>query len=160
MIKGGEVTGTARPGVQISSKALSSVSIKFIGHTIRNVATSSVAFNCSAKTKAKGACPHGMLNTPILLAARHGQTPEIEGGVSFEDCVIEDNRARPWLQLIGDAHPQKPAVPYPAVSGQGRWTNVNLTNLRVITAAPHICAPQVLPQASFGVIQSTNVSCG
>jgi hypothetical protein len=111
VIKGGEVPGTARPGVHISAKALSSALIEFIGHAISNVATSSAAFNCSAKAKAKGACPKGMLNMPILLDARHGQTPAIKGGVSFENCVIEDNRARPWLQVIGDAHPQKPAVP-------------------------------------------------
>ena len=157
VIQGGEVTGTARPGVHISSKALSSATIKFVRHTIRNVATNSTLFNCSAKTKAK--CPHGQVNTPILVVARHGQTPEIEGGVSFEDCVIEDSRARPWLQLIGDAHPQKPAAPYPAAAGQGRWANVNLTNLRVTTVAPHLCAPQVLPQVAFGDIRSVNVSC-
>ena len=62
VIKGGEVPGTARSGVHISAKALSSASIEFIGHAISNVATSSAAFNCSAKAKAKGACPKGMLN--------------------------------------------------------------------------------------------------
>ena len=47
--------------------------------------------------KEKGECfPDPILNTPIGLYSRHGHTPEEEGGVSFTDCTVVDDRpARP-----------------------------------------------------------------
>ena len=43
--------------------------------------------------KEKGECfPDPILNTPIGLYSRHGHTPEEEGGVSFTDCTVVDDR--------------------------------------------------------------------
>eukprot|EP01048_Picozoa_sp_COSAG05_P017913 COSAG05_NODE_2529_length_2942_cov_4.653887_2_plen_820_part_01 len=161
-IKGGTVSGNKGPGVHVMSKALNAVPIRFIGHTVRNVARGGIS-QCALspfpyiypRCCKTNQCLPGLLNTPINLIARHGLTPQIEGAITFEDCTIEDDLERPWFQMLGDAEPQQPPVPYPASKGQGTWSGVYLTNLHVTTFAKRLCEPNV----SHGRLLSTNVSC-
>ena len=144
------------------SKALDSASIRFVRHTIHNVARGGISqcglelypyiYPRCCKTDS---CLPGLLNTPINLVARHGLTPEIEGGIVFEDCIIVDDQERPWIQILGDGTPQHPPVAYPASVGQGTWANVSLTDLRVTTVSKRWCVPNV----SLGRLRSTNVTC-
>ena len=131
--------------------------------------------------KEKGECfPDPILNTPIGLYSRHGHTPEEEGGVSFTDCTVVDDRParpqpgplrrclwavsrltasafgqRPWLQAFGDANPQVPHVPYPPSKNQGLWTNVNMSNVAVHVLSKSGCTADV----KVAAITSRNVSC-
>eukprot|EP01047_Picozoa_sp_COSAG01_P040284 COSAG01_NODE_3382_length_6164_cov_204.291838_2_plen_219_part_00 len=126
VIRGGQVRDNKGPGVHVMSKALHSVLIRFVGHTITNVARGGVSqcdlapfpyiYPRCCKTNH---CLAGLQNTPINLVARHGLTPQIEGAIEFENCSITDDQPRPWLQMLGDPNPLQPPVPYPQSNGQG-----------------------------------------
>ena len=63
---------------------------------------------------------------------------------------------RPWLQAFGDANPQVPHVPYPPSKDQGRWTDVDVSNVAVRVLSKSGCAADV----KVAAITSRNVSCG
>ena len=73
-------------------------------------------------------------------------------GEADSECVLGQ---RPWLQIFGDEAPQVPKPGYPPSKDQGRWADVNLSNVVVRVLSKDECPADI----AVARLTSHNVSC-